>query len=120
MLTCWIFLAEDNEISKLEKSKYRRHSSQQTAAILKIGEATALPVMLYHHWIQIQEQEPSQSDDDEPMQQFPSTTLNSNDARNNDEESDQTKPINIAKPKLGTWKTKKHSSEDNNVLVIPR
>lgn len=77
--------------------------------------------MLYHHWIQIEQ--PSQSDDDddddEPTQQFPSSTINSNNAKNNDEQLDQTKPINIAKPKLGIWKTKKNSSEDNS-LHIPR
>lgn len=48
--------------------QFRRHSSQPSAnpnayskpALLKIGEATALPIMLYHQWIQVQE--PTQSD----------------------------------------------------------
>lgn len=48
--------------------QFRRHSSHPSAhanlyakpALLKVGEATALPIMLYHQWIQVQE--PTQSD----------------------------------------------------------
>lgn len=63
------FLADSiamNSESKLNFLKYRRHSSQTSnnafakPALLKIGEATALPIMLYQQWIQMQE--PPQSD----------------------------------------------------------
>lgn len=63
------FLAESiamNSDSKLNFFKYRRHSSQTTnnafakPHLLKIGEATALPIMLYQQWIHMQE--PTQSD----------------------------------------------------------
>lgn len=42
------------------RERFRRHSSQQTAtfakpATLKFGEATALPITLYHHWSHVKE-----------------------------------------------------------------
>lgn len=42
------------------RERFRRHSSQQNAtfakpATLKFGEATALPITLYHHWLHVEE-----------------------------------------------------------------
>lgn len=42
------------------RERFRRHSSQQTAtfakpATLKFGEATTLPITLYHHWLHVKE-----------------------------------------------------------------
>lgn len=42
------------------RERFRRHSSQQAAtfakpATLKFGEAAALPITLYHHWLHVKE-----------------------------------------------------------------
>lgn len=51
--------------------QYRRHSSHPTAAMdftkpamLKIGAAQALPIMLYHQWIHVQEPTESSATDE--------------------------------------------------------
>lgn len=74
--------------------QFRRHSSHPAAgmdfakpAMVKIGGATALPIMLYHQWIHVQE--PTQSgatdeikcsDDDPKVPKWRPTKLSCDDA----------------------------------------
>lgn len=69
----WIFLVETFALMNCDlklgvrkatmatRERFRRHSSQQTAtfakppATLKFGEATTLPITLYHHWLHAKE-----------------------------------------------------------------
>lgn len=78
--------------------QYRRHSSHPSGtmefakpAMLKIGAATALPIMLYQQWIHVQEPSPSDATDD---------TKGSDD--------DQ---------KILNWTTNKMSCEDTNLHI---
>lgn len=105
-------------LSKQTHAKCRRHSSQRQTtypnpAVLKIGEATALPVMLYHHWIQVQQ--PSQSDDDEPMQPYSSSALLGGSNGNNF--PDEAQCAANTQKNATTWTSKKMSSEDASLHV---
>lgn len=72
MYVPWIFPVETFSLTNCDlkldvrkttmatKERFRRYSKQQTAAFtnaatLKIGEATALPITLYHHWLHVKE-----------------------------------------------------------------
>lgn len=91
-------------------TQFRRHSTQQPTlpnpAMLKIGEATALPVMLYHHWIHVEQ--PSQSDNDEPITAatIRMPTKNRNSSKNSS-----------AAAKLHPASVKRHCATDDDVNV---
>lgn len=134
MYIAYIFIADEitiangktkSSLSKHASQKFRRHSSQQQSAyphtaVLKIGEATALPVMLYQHWMHVQQ--PSAPDDDDDDDDKPIQVFNVSDAHNFPNDTQYAAAAAAAATtssnaqndpsSSSAWTTKKMSTED--------